>query len=62
MSNIAMTVGDYALIMEAEKCRWDESDKVYAMINKAVSQEAKKRLREIHSYMHHREEAMCGNL
>lgn len=62
MSNIAMTVGDYALIMEAEKCRWDESDKVYAMINKAVSQEAKKRLREIHSYMHHREEAMDGNL
>lgn len=57
-----MTIGDYALIMEAENARWDESDKVYAMINKAVSQEAKKRLREIHSEMHHREEAMCGNL
>lgn len=62
MSNVAMTVGDYALIIEAEKAHYTEWNKVDQMIDKAISDEAKERLRSIRNYLYHREEFACGNL
>lgn len=59
---IPMTVADQHLINIAETKHWSEWSEVDAMIDKAQSQEAKKRLREIRSYLYHREEAACGNL
>lgn len=58
----AMTIGDYALIMEAEKAHYTEWSKVDQMIDRAISDEAKKRLRSIRNYLYHREEFACGNL
>lgn len=62
MSNVAMTVGDYALIMEAEKMHYTDWDLVDKMIDKAESDEAKEKLRGIRNYLYHREEFACGNL
>lgn len=62
MSNIAITVGDYALIMQAEKMHYRDWCKVDELIDKAVSQEAKEKLKSIRNYLYHREECACGNL
>ena len=62
MRSIAMTEGDYALIMQAEKAHYTDWDIVDDMIDKAVSDEAKEKLRGIRNYLHHKEEFANGNL
>ena len=61
MSN-SMTVGDYALIMEAEKVHYTDWDKVDEMIDRAKSKEAKEILRGIRNRLNHLEEFRNGNL
>lgn len=61
MSN-SMTVGDYALIMEAEKVHYTDWDKVDEMIDRAKSKEAKEILRGIRNRLNHMEEFRNDNL
>lgn len=61
MSN-SMTVGDYALIMEAEKVHYTDWDKVDEMIDRAKSKEAKEILRGIRNRLNHLEEFRNDNL
>ena len=61
MSN-SMTVGDYALIMEAEKVHYTDWDKVDEMIDRAKSKEAKEILRGIRNTLNHLEEFRNDNL
>lgn len=58
----AITIADQELINKAEKCHYTEWDIVDGFIDLAQSDEAKKILRGIRSYLHHREEARSGNL
>jgi hypothetical protein len=58
----SITVGDYALIMEAEKVHYTDWDKVDEMIDRAKSKEAKEILRGIRNRLNHLEEFRNDNL